>query len=218
MDKKYARAAYTGLKCGVVIAIINFILGLILLWQYSTPPVVSYMNNLTRTYRSLNGSTYNSTSYVLGQEIGQPPSEYYLIVILSLFMLAAIVIGFLAAGILTIRSAEKQKDTRNETFLMGVISGKAAFIPVFITMIITSLLTTSGPSMNTLSNMIPGFSAVMPLAIAGEVICCCLPVGILISAILAGLGALGYAYHMHMIERETDDVLGASEPPTPWKG
>jgi len=218
MDKKYARAAYTGLKCGVVIAIINFILGLILLWIYSSPPVVSYMNNLTRTYSSLNSSSYNSTSYALGQEIGQPPSEYYLLIILSLFMLAAIVIGFLAAGILMVRYREKQKDTRNETFLMGAISGKAAFVPVFIVAIITSLLTTYSSSMSNLSSIIPGFSAVMPLAIVGEAICCCLPVGILVSAILSGLSALGYAYHTHMIERETDDALEASKPPTPWKG
>jgi FtsH-binding integral membrane protein len=134
-------------------------------------------------------------------------------------MFLTIAIGVLTTGLLAIRFRKQPEDTRNETFLVGALSGHAAFVPIFIVMLAISILETEiGSAANVISSMLPGISATIPFVVVGEYLCFCLPVGGFISGILSGLGALGYAYSAHRIRSEKDDVLGASEPPTPWKG
>ncbi len=202
METKYRDAVYTGLKCGVVIAIINFIFGLIIIWLYSTPAMASYMNTLTQPYKDLYNGSHNSTSYVFGQ----PPAAFNLVIILSLCTFLAIVIGILITGVLAVRFGKQPEDTKNETFLVGALSGHAAFVPVLIVMMAISIMETeTGSAANVLSSMLPGVSATIPFAIFGEYLCFCLPVGSFISGILSGLGALGYAYYAHRIKSDMDD-------------
>jgi uncharacterized membrane protein len=215
METKYKDAMYTGLKCGVVIATINLIFGLIIIWLYSTSAMTSYMNTLTQPYKNLYNSSYNSTSYVFGQ----PPTVFYLVIVLALLMFLIIAIGVLATGLLAVRFGKQPVDTRNETFLTGALSGHAAFVPIFIVMLFISIMETeTGSAANIVSSILPGISATIPFVIVGEYLCFCLPAGGFISGILSGLGALGYAYSTHRIKSEKDDALEASKPPTPWKG
>jgi hypothetical protein len=215
METKYRDAVYTGLKCGVVIAIITLIFGLIIIWLYSTSAMVSYMNTLTQPYKNLYNSSYNSTSYVFGQ----PPAVLDQIIILELLMFLSIAIGVLTTGLLAVRFGKQPVDTRNETFLTGALSGHAAFVPIFIVMLVISIMETeTGSAANIISSMLPGISATIPLVVVGEYLCFCLPAGGFISGILSGLGALGYAYSTRRIKSEKDDALDASKPPTPWKG
>ncbi len=203
METKYRDAVYTGLKCGIVIAIINFIFGLIIMWLYSTPAMVSYMNTLTQPYNDLYNGSHNSTLYVFGQ----PPAEFDLVIILTLLTFLAIVIGVLITGVLAVRSGKQPEDTKNETFLIGALSGHAAFVPILIVMMAISIMETmTGSATNVLSSMLPGISVALPFAIFGEYLCFCLPVGGFISGILSGLGALGYAYYAHRIKIDMDDV------------
>jgi hypothetical protein len=202
MDTKYKDAMYTGLKCGIVLAIIYLIFGLIVLWLYSTPAMELYMNTLTQPYKELYNGTLNSTSYV----IGQPPAVFTLIIIVALLMLLAMAIGVLATGILAIRFGKQPEETRNETFLIGALSGHTAFAPILIVMIVVSIMMAyTGPATNLLSSMLPGISVTIPFAIVIEDLCFCLPVGGFLSGVLAGLGALSYAYYKHRIKGEIDD-------------
>ena len=202
MDTKYKDAMYTGLKCGIVLAIIYLIFGFIVLLLYSTPAVESYMNNLTQPYKELYNGTLNSTSYV----IGQPPATFYLIIVVALLMFLIMAIGFLVTGVLAIKFGKHPEDTRNETFLVGALSGHTAFAPVLIVMIFVSILMSyTGPAANIISSVLPGISVTIPFAIIIEDLCICLPVGGFIAGILAGLSALGYAHYAHRIKSEIDD-------------
>jgi hypothetical protein len=202
MDTKYKDAMYTGLKCGIALAAIYLIFGLIVLWLYSTPAMESYMNTLTQPYKDLYNGTFNSTSYV----IGQPPAVFTLIVIVALLMFLTMAIGFLVTGPIAIKFGKHPEDTRNETFLVGALSGHTAFAPVLIVMIVVSVLMSyTGPATSVLSSLLPGISVTIPFAIIIEDLCICLPVGGFLSGILAGLGALGYAHFTHRIKSEIDD-------------
>jgi hypothetical protein len=208
MEKKYQDAIRTGLMCGLAIAAIYFIFGLISLWLNSTPAMTTYVNNLIQPYRSLYNNSTNGTPYVFSQNIGQPPMEYYLDFVLSMFLLAVIAIGFIATGAQAIRSCKESKNDLKNTAYIGAVSGIAAYAPVFIVMMfITVLMTVLGSALNVMASIIPGLSAVIPVIAICEALCCCLPVGIIFTAILSVIGALGYAYYTHRIADDKTKVV-----------
>jgi hypothetical protein len=84
--------------------------------------------------------------------------------------------------------------TTKDAIYTGALSGAAAFLPLFIVMLILSvIMTVWGPQANVLSAMLPqGLSTAFPFIALISVGCCCLPLGLAMSAGIAAIGALAY--------------------------
>jgi hypothetical protein len=200
MEKKYSDAVRIGLICGVVIAVVYFVFGLIGMWLYSTPAMTNYMNGLMQPFKNYYNNSTGAAPYISWQGAGQPPAEYYIGLLVSVIMLVVLAIGLLAVGALAIKYCKELKNDIKNTFYIGAVSGIAAFVPVFIAMVAIILMTIfAAPYMGTLMSILPGLSAAFPVIAICETVCCCLPIGVLISAILSAIGAWGYAYIAHRI-------------------
>lgn len=187
MEKKYQDAIITGLKCGVMIAGFYLVINIIILYLNSTPAMVSYINYIAHPH---------TTSYP-----GALPVEYYLDAILDVVEVAAVLIGFLATGVYALRSGEQRKNTVNNIMIIGAIAGIAAFIPLFVGVVIFDIYTTAigfPLSLFSLSSANHQGWTISTLAVG---VFYCLSMAIIISAIISAAGAWGYAYFTRGIKR-----------------
>lgn len=210
MEKRYLQAIKAGLACGLVIAVIYLVLGLAGMWVNSTPEMKAYTDQLLQNYRetlnttyAYNYSSYNETPVVYPTfKSPQPPMIYYLGTAISLLSTAIVIIGLLATGVLSIMIGGQAKYKLKDAALVGVVSGIAAFAPVFVASLIMSGISAATGSLSTVSSMVPGSGPMLgPVVVLFSAFCCCLPTGVVVAVILGLIGSLGCALVSGKLER-----------------
>lgn len=207
MERRYVQAIKAGLVCGVIISVIYLVISIAGLWLNSTPAMKSYNDQLTQPVKNmLENGTYNY-SYTYKQ-YNQPsaPVEYYIAMALSMLNLAVEVIGLFMAGVFAIRMVGQTKYSIEDSIGLGAIAGISAYVPLFIAMFIMSIVSMFTSTMGTLYSIMPALSMMLPVITICNAFCCCLPVGIVISAVLGVVGAFGYVLVIGKLERQARPV------------
>ena len=198
MEKMYSDTLKAGFKFGIIIAVIYAIVGLAGIIINHTPGMVSYMDQLKQYDQQMFNQSYypnNGVPYVHSHPMPRPPPEYYLTAILSVLMFAVLIIGFIAVGAYALRKYGQQKYSLKSAAYMGAFAGLGSLIPIAVVMILANIinLIVNGNYMTSLFNVMPPMAAsILPYMVACELICCCLPIGILVPLFLSSIGAIGY--------------------------
>ncbi|HUL62348.1 MAG TPA: hypothetical protein VLT35_04735 [Methanocella sp.] len=197
MESKFQQAIRTGLICGLVLAVIYLILSAASLWVNNTAAMKTYTDKAIEPFKDMwkdwphvsQPVTYNPA------DMPQPPFEYYVGVMITLILWGIVFVGLLLTGAYAIKKMSEAKYRGSDIGAIGAVSGAAAFIPLLVAMFVISFVSIIWGSQATMvSTMLPpGFVAALPFFSAIGTCCCCLPVGIVVSMIVAAIGALGYA-------------------------
>jgi len=204
MEKKYSDAFKAGLKFGLYLAAIYAIIVLAGIILNHTGAMVSYMDQLAQYNKDMFNQSYSNpgTPYVYTHPMPRPPLEYYIGLILTLLMYALLTVGFIGAGAYAMKKYGQAKYSLKDAAYMGTLAAIGTMVPIIVVMILSNIVnlivngaimsSTFGSMFSAFNNMPGPALTIMPAVIACELICCCLPIGILVPVFLSCIGAIGY--------------------------
>lgn len=219
MEKKYSNSFKAGFKIGIYVAVIYGLITLIGIGINHTQDVVSYMDQLTQYNKDLFNQSYSGSGgvpYSYTHPMPRPPLLYDLVIALSLLTYAVLALGFIIAGIYAMKKIGQAKYSLKDTAYMGTLAAIGSLVTLFIAMVILniinflvngSLLSSMFSTFSSVYGSMPAsVSAIIPVMIACELLCCCLPIGILVPIILSCIGAFGYVLFTNKLERGSSAV------------
>lgn len=205
MEKKYSDAFRSGIKAGIAIAVIYGLITLIGVGINHTHEMVSYMDQLSQYNKDMlnqSYSGYGGVPYTYSHPMPRPPLLYDVTIILSFVIYAVLALGFIITGIYTMKKAGLVKYGFKDIAYMGTLAAIGSLVPIIFIMVLVniinllvngSMVTSVFSTFSSVYGSMPAaVSSIMYVVIAGELLCCCLPIGILVPVILSIIGAIGY--------------------------